>query len=217
MPALTILALQGLAKARLLQGDTSTAKDLLYEAQALCKERNPDTAEAISLSLAEMEFIEGAVEAALHRALDAAAFFRARNISSPLVFALNNASAYLVALGRFDDVRASALEALALSRELGIASLTINAIQHLVAVAALHHKNSSFPHANYIQRVARLFGFVEAGITNREFTREYADRQEYDRIVEVLEGSLGREQFDMLRAEGRTWREVAALREAVAI
>ncbi|HVR47146.1 MAG TPA: LuxR C-terminal-related transcriptional regulator [Candidatus Binatia bacterium] len=217
MPPLTILALQGLAKARVLQGDTSTAKDLLNEAQALCKEGRPDTATAISLTLAEMEFIEGSVEAALRRALDAAAYFRDGNISTPLVYALNNASAYLIALGRFDDARTSALEALALSRELGNASQTINAIQHLVAVAAFHHENSSIPYANYIQRVARLFGFVDAGVTNREFTRDYTDRQEYDRIIEVLEGNLGREQFEMLRAEGRAWREVAALREAVAL
>lgn len=217
MLPLTILALQGLGEARLLQGDTSAAKDLFYEAQALCRESSPDTAAAISLSVAEVEFSDGAVEAALHRVLDAAEFFRVGKISSPLVFALNNASAYSTALGRFDDARASALEALALNRELGNASQTIAAIQHLVAVAALRYKNSTIPHANYLPRVARLFGFVEAGFTERTYTRHYIDQQEYDKIVEVLQNDLGRTQFERLTAEGRTWPEAFALAEAVEI
>jgi non-specific serine/threonine protein kinase len=217
MPPLTIIALQCLAKARLLQGDTAGAKELLYEAQATCQKDSPDIAVMISLTIAEVEFQEGSVHAALDRTQSAAEIFRAGKISTPLVYALNNISAYLISLARFDEARASALEALALNRGLGNASQTLDAVQHLAAIGALRHQDSAAPHVNYLQRISRLLGFVDAGVNERGYTRDYVDQQEYEKIAKVLATSLGSEQFDKLVAEGRTWREISAVTEAADI
>src|SRR5215469_13121661 len=91
----------------------------------------------------------------------------------------DNLAAYLVALGRYDEARRYATEALDISGRFRFAAQQAWALQHLAALAALspcaEHKRSE-----QLSRAATLMGFVDARYASMGGALEPTDQREYD-------------------------------------
>ncbi|HLY03087.1 MAG TPA: hypothetical protein VKR56_11420 [Candidatus Cybelea sp.] len=125
----------------------------------------------------------------------------------------NTTNAYLIVLGRFDDARASAREALHVTCELGNACETITAVQHLLAAAAL---GSTTQDRGQVRRITGLFGFVQGALLAHP-PRDYTEQQEYDKVEASLRSIIDDDQFEKLTAEGRGWSVDQTVAEAVDI
>lgn len=175
---LIALGLRTLATASILRGDLETAAELYREAlplsQAMQDERG---VQIISGNLAEIEACEENYEQALLHGREALEIARARQDWVMVCTLLINVTAYLFALDRLGEARATAHEALAAAGEIQSEIHTAVAIQHLAAVAAS---------CGDAARAARLIGYVDAAYTRLENSREPTEAREYGRAMSVL-------------------------------
>ncbi len=201
--------LQGLAVAHMFSGDMAGARVLYAEALTICKALGAERAVAqVALNLAETEFYAGDASAALRLANEALVALRALNATRSVANVLCNMAAYLLALDRYDEARARAREALALSRDVQLDVMLAVALQHLAAVAGLRSDST---------RAARLLGYVDARLNALEALREYTQQQEYDTIRAALREALGEDEITHLMAEGSAWSEDQACAEAMMV
>jgi predicted ATPase/transcriptional regulator with XRE-family HTH domain len=217
---LTASVLQIIGWTRSGAGDFAGARTNLTEALQLAKAAGAEfLAVSIAASLAENEFDAGDPEAALRLTADVLATHRALN-SSPTVpgiaAALANMATYLISLGRFEEARESASEALDLARGLRLAALVALSLRH-VAIAVMlrpqpEGRRSSAEHVG----AARLFGFLDAHVTTVA-PEEYSLPQEYDRALAVLRGAIGPDDLRHLMAAGATMTEDEAIDQAHSI
>jgi hypothetical protein len=71
-------------------------------------------------------------------------------------------SACLISLGRYEEAKTRAMEAIVTPGDRQGSAQPAHALQHLAAVAALHPQGSSEHQAEARVRAARLIGFVDA-------------------------------------------------------
>jgi predicted ATPase/class 3 adenylate cyclase len=210
-------ALGGLAFAREFAKDVDEARlfygEALASARAAGAERQGAT---MALSLAETEFCAGDTAAALRLAEEALPVWRGLHATLFVANLLCNTAAYLVALRRFDEARASAREALAAARDAQWAVGLAWTLQHLAALGTLQQR-TDVHRPNDDVRATRLLGYVDARLEMLEAPREYTERQEYDKIFQVLSDALGADECAKLMAEGSTWSEDQAVAEAMLI
>jgi predicted ATPase/class 3 adenylate cyclase len=175
---LIALALRTLATAPILRGDLDAAGTLYREAlahsQALADERG---VQIISGNLAEIEAYAGNYEQALTHGREALEIARERRDWVMVCTLLINITAYLFALDRLSEARATAHEALTAAGEIQSEIHTAVAIQHLAAVAAT---------CGDAARAARLIGYVDAAYARLENSREPTEAREYERAMTVL-------------------------------
>jgi hypothetical protein len=166
-------------------------------------------AASIAGNLAEVEFAAGDAAAALQRAEEARAGHESTNNRRSMANDLGNMAAYLVALNCFDDARVYASRALAAARGFRATVLTAWVLQHLAAVGALQRYANAQRTKHGRERAAMLLGFVDARLATLEVSREYTERQEYERVVAALRESLA-ERLEHVMALGAEWTEDGA-------
>jgi predicted ATPase/DNA-binding XRE family transcriptional regulator len=209
------LVLGDLGTARSRCGDVAGARrfyaDALEHYQALNLER---PAASIAGNLAEVEFAAGDAAAALRLAEEARAGHEATQNRRSVGNDLCNMTAYLIALGGFDDARAYAAQALSVLREVKQTVLTAYALQHLAAVAALQTNSDKRNTDAARKRAAMLLGFVDAWLASLGAQREYTERQEYQRVTAALRATFG-ERLQSVMALGAEWTEDVAIAVAL--
>jgi predicted ATPase/class 3 adenylate cyclase len=212
---LTAAVLECLASAREQSNDFVRARALYAEALALYKAGMGDTAAMarITNNLAEVEFRGGNAKKALQLAGEALAANRALHYADAAARDLCNMAAYLIALARYGEARASAAESLALGCSVHNEVIALFSLQHLAAIAVLSARDNDPSMRDIGGRAARLIGYVDARLNDLEALREYSEQQEYDATVAALSRSLG-EEHESLAAQGRAWSQEKAVAEA---
>ncbi len=212
--------LASLAEASIARDDLKEARVRFSEALALAKASEHTMLESIvAANLAEAEFRGGDAAAALRLAGEAVAASRTFNDSTTFSVAnyLSNMAAYLVALGRYEEGRVHAREALELARDVQHHTGVACSLQHVAAVAALRTPDDETSAGEDRARAARLFGYTDARLAALGGLREYTEQREYDAGIAALRGVLGFEETDALLAEGRTWYDDRAFAEAMTV
>jgi predicted ATPase len=218
LPKFVCWALVCLGLARASQHDTASAKACYAEALALAKANGfRGVANVIWGNLAEAEFRGGDAEAAVQCAAEALAGSRLQASLLGQSIHLANMTAYLVDLGRFDEARDAAREALELGREVRTEVLEVVVMQHLAAMAALRARPEDGVETEDRERAARLLGYVDARFAALKVVREFTELREYDTIVRTLAGWRDRAAVDALMHDGALWSEARAVDEALAI
>src|SRR5579872_1433079 len=213
---LTGIVLEGLASIRSLSNDVAGARAGYAEALAIYKDLGDKLTTAnVAANLADAEFLAGDALTALMLVEEAIPVDRGLNNTRGVTNHLYNMSAYLIALDRYDEARTFAREAVTLARDLQVDVLFTLSLQHLAAVAALQtDQDRGFGDR---VRAARLLGYVDARLTVLEVLREYAEQQEYDKMVAALRNGLGEDELAKLMDEGRDWSEDQAVAEAMLV
>ncbi len=210
--------LKDLAMARLTAGDLDAARALFNDARTLARALGADQLTGfVAIHSAELEFERGDASAAAQLASEALAASRSQNDPRRATNALLNLSAYLVALGRYEEGRNRAWDALTLGRDLQGGVLTAFALQHLAAGALFRAADEGSPPIESSARAARLAGYIDRQLHALEAVREYTEQQEYDKMVAALRAALGEEELGKLMSEGAAWLEDRAVAEALLI
>ncbi|MBV9056054.1 MAG: helix-turn-helix domain-containing protein [Candidatus Eremiobacteraeota bacterium] len=207
---LEALVLGDLGTARSRAGDVDGARGLYAQALSLYLELQLERpAASIAGNLAEVQFAAGDAAAALQRAHEALVGHERTNNRRSAANDLSNMAAYSVALDRFEEARSYASQALAIAREVKATVLTLYILQHLAAAGALQPKA-----ARSHEGAAALLGYVDRQLAALSAQREYTERQEYQRVLTVLQGRFGRE-GSKLMARGADWDEAKAVTTAL--
>ena len=120
------------------------------------------------------------------------AAYRSLNETRVVANVLCNMAAYLVTLGRCDEARGSAKEALAASRDAQYPVQVAFALQHLAATVALRPGDGTQHERDERLRAARLLGYTDSRLRALEALREYTEQQEYDAMIPALRDALRR-------------------------
>jgi predicted ATPase/class 3 adenylate cyclase len=211
-------ARMSLATGRNFAHDTAGARGLFAEALSIARATGDDfLIGAITINLAETEFLSGDVTAALKLVGEAVGTHRRLKDARRAAIALSNMSAYLVVLEQFDDARSCGRDALALSLDVQAEVWRLFSMQHLGAATLFGLSADGDGSPNLMRRAARVLGYVDARLTALEALREYTEQQEYDKMLQSLQTSLGAEELAKLMAEGSKWNEEQAAEEAMAL
>jgi len=214
LPKFVCWSLVCLALARAAVHDTTSAKACYAEALALAKTNGFNgVANVIWGNLAEAEFRGGDAEAALRCAAEALAGSRVQASVLGQGIHLANTTAYLVDLGRFDEARRAAREALQLSMEVHSEVITAVVMQHLAALSSLRPPGDPADR----ERGARLLGYVDARFAALKVVREFTESREYDEILRTLSEWRDPAAVAALMHDGAGWSEARAVDEALAI
>lgn len=206
--------IQSLAYARSLAGDLATSQAYYAEADRTFREVGDESSAAICTgNLAEAEYHAGNAVKALQMASDALTRYRRQDRIQ--TFALANMAAYLIALGRFDEARRRAVEALELAREQRQDVALAWAMQHLAAVAALRQDDEVETSPTRHARAARLLGYVDARLAALGAPRQFTEQQEYLRVLEALTRTFDQDALATRMAYGSTMTEESAINEAL--
>lgn len=211
-------ALENIAIARNAQGDLNGARAYYTEALEIFRTMGAERLTAsVTSNLAEAEFRDGHPEAALRWAQEALRSDRRAIFNNRTALLMCNMAAYCIALGRYDDARDRAREALKIARDVHYEIALIWAVQHLAGVAALRAHSEEASARDDSARAARLLAYVDTRLEALEALREYTEAQEYGNIRETLQAALGADELNRLCEEGRTWREDDAVAEALQV
>jgi tetratricopeptide (TPR) repeat protein len=151
--------------------------------------------------LADHEASLGNAQTALQYAYEALPVLRA--FRHPYaVSQLNNVAAYLNALDRYEEARDYARETLRLSSDLDAGLVSLDAMQHLGAVATLRPCADPAAREGDRLRGARILGFVDARLQERGTHRWGTEQIEFDRAVTALRAELGDVRAVSLMSEG---------------
>jgi predicted ATPase/DNA-binding SARP family transcriptional activator len=203
-PKLIAAILKNLAVARAEAGDLPGARAYFVEELAIVKAARNERLHSETIgTMAQTEFRFGNIVEALrlcHEALDA---FREQNDRENIATTLSNIAAYLVALERYDEALDRTREALNVKH--GGPAIRACVLQHLAAIEAFRPATDKETSHSHRIAAARLLGYVDKRLTALGSLREYAEQQEYERIVRHLQITLGLEELAKLMADGRSW------------
>ncbi len=214
-------ALKRIGDARRGIGDFTGARAAYTQALGLAQLIGADTsAETVAVSLADCEFLAGDPKTALRLMVDLLAARSVENPTAPLTVAAAhvNAAAYLITLGRYEEARVHANEALELGRRLGLAVPVALSLQRLALATVLRpqiegRRCASVEHAG----AARLFGFATARFTALGADADRALREQCDLAFAVLRESIGADELTHLMADGATMTEDEAIAQGQAL
>ncbi|HKU81762.1 MAG TPA: hypothetical protein VJP76_06285, partial [Candidatus Tumulicola sp.] len=212
---LAALALGDLGTARSRRGDVVAAR--LFYAEALASYNSlglERPAASIAGHLAEVEFAAGDAAAALQLAGEARRGHETTHNRRSVANDLGNMAAYLIALDRYDEARAQALQALIAARDVRATVLTAYVLQHVAAVGSLRVPEEQRAE-DARERAAMLLGFVDARLESLEARREHTEQQEYDRMTTALRAAFDENKLGDLMALGAAWSEDGAVAVAL--
>ena len=197
-------------------GDFEEARALVSEALQRSEDAGSNRAAADARAcLAEIEFAAGRIERALELTNELTQFQRshARRVGLPMT--LSNSAAYLIALGRYQEARDDALEALWHSRAIASVEGPFWVMQHLAAIAVFDIKPSENEAA--LQGAAKVLGFVDEATRRRGKRRYNTEQQEYDKMLSILRETFGEARLEQLMAAGKAWSEEQAIAVATTL
>jgi predicted ATPase/transcriptional regulator with XRE-family HTH domain len=202
------LTLENLAYADSLAGRSDKAQVSYAAAIAAYKAVGDERGAASATgNLAEAKFRAGDAAAALSLSEEAVDALQ----DEALVPALANLTVYLIALGRFEEARVRALEAVELGRELQQYVALTWALQHLVAIEALGPQHSREESRKRGFRAARLLGFVDMRLAQLGAPRQDNEEREYQRTLEALQATFGLDEMRKHMLIGATLTEEQAI------
>jgi hypothetical protein len=174
----------------------------------------------VASALADNEFDAGDPETALSLTLDVLSTYRSLNSAAAvpgIASSVSNMAAYFIALGRYDEARASASEALELAHGLRYAEVVTKSLETL-SLAVLLHPDLEGPGAVRKRAgAARIFGLVDARRTMLGISDVHGLRHQRDWAFTTLRDAIGADQFTRLLATGATMTEGEAIAEAHAL
>jgi predicted ATPase len=213
--------LQRLGRAIAWLGDLTGSCVYFTEAHGLAKILGATVLGAgLGVDLAGNSYRGGDAETALRLIGDVIAEFRSLNAPSTatnIVYCLSDEATYLIALGRYDQARAVANEALALARSLQLAFMVSRSLQHLAIVALLRHQVDLTAVAMDHAGAARILGFVEDRLTAMGVGSDELDHEVYQRGRAVLAEALAAGELAHMMAIGATMTEDEAIAQAHAL
>jgi len=190
-------------------GDRAGARNFFDEAATEIRAcSDPWQLARLQLHKAEFLFAEDDLVGALESICEAEAIFRERNADSGLCVAVLNATAYMLALGRFDDGWTFAREGLELSVRLDNTMSAAWAIGHLGQIAA---------ETGDVVQATRLLGYVDDAYRQTGSAREPTERRGYDRALALIRTTLSVDKIRALLAEGAALDQSAAAAQALTI
>ncbi len=211
-------SLENIAIGRYMSGDIAAARQYYSEALSIFKANGAERlAAAVATNLAEAEFRAGNAAEALQLASEALATDRRAIFTYRTAFLMCNMAAYLVALGRYDEARARAREALRLAHDVNYEVAAAWAVQHLAAVALFRSSDDGKEQTEDWRCAALLLAYVDARLDSLGAIREHTEIQEYDKMITALREALDAGELSGLAEEGRALSEVRAFTEAMAI
>jgi non-specific serine/threonine protein kinase len=209
-------ALQTLALARWLAGDSHGAKQLYQEALTMAKNLGAErSAAGIMMVLAEVAFRDGEAATALQLADEGLAIFRELNMVGRQPAQYNQA-AYLIALRRFDEALSVARDGITAACEAQVPLAVAFSLQHLAAIGAMRPETDGEELVRQ-KRSARILGYVESRLRTLQITRDFTEQQEDEAMTAALDEALGESEKSSLVDEGRRWTEDRAIGEAMLI
>ena len=208
-----------IGNARGAVGDFVAARAYLTDAFELAKAVGADTFAAhVAVNVAINESSAGEPEAALRVANDLLASQREPNSSPALgtvACALANTAQYLIALGRYEQARVRANEAIEFARELGLSYLVTASIKNLAVASLLRSQVETGSTPTEHASASRLLGYVEAYETTLGFP--WPKSVEYNRAVAVLRNDTRVNDIENLMEAGATMTEDEAIAQAHAL
>ena len=156
------------------------------------------------MNLAEAEFALGEAEGAVGRTEELLANRATHKNVRLRANAKSNLAAYLLALHRDDDARASARAAVFDAREAGDAGVAACAIQHLATILARSDPRTA----------AKLLGFVDGVFLAQGYQRERTEGYTLGLLMEALHERFGDDEIAALKHEGAAMTESRAVHAA---
>jgi len=213
-------ALFRLGLVRMEVADYTGAGAYLTEALGLAKVLGAAIISAsVGIALAQNEYFTGNAETALHLIEDVLADYRSLNASGAVLSAaypLTDRGTYLIALGRYDEARVQANDALTVGREGQLVFVIARSLQQLAVVALLGAQVEHVPAAARHAGAARLFGFVEGRLTMLG-SLEDLGHQYYVSALALLRDTIGTDRLTQMMATGATMTEDEAIAQAQAL
>jgi hypothetical protein len=144
----------------------------------------------------------GDAESAARRALDNLNNDTLRKSREMHATQAANLAVYLFSLGKSDEARTAALDAI----RLGSGSFVAVPLQHIAAIIA----------PTDARRAARLLGYVDAVFASTAFTRQHSERFTYDALMASLNTQLSEDALAECMREGASMSERLAVQQATA-
>ncbi len=197
------------ARSVIFAGQYELGRTLLLEALHSARMVGDERQTRVILNnLAEAEFALGNAEDAIKYGLENLAAIRKSGLVGRFTLPnqLVNIAGYLVELGRLDEARTMARDAIDANREGQWPSQTVIAVQHLAVIAALQGEHLGG---------AKLLGYTDAAYAALHAWREPTEQKGYDRAMVALRERLSAEQLKAAFAEGSTWSDERSVEEAL--
>ncbi len=217
---LAALVLRRMAFASRRHGDISGARAYYTEALGLAKTVGAEIlAASIAASIADDKADAGDPEEALRLAADAVTALRSLHWSAApkIPNMIASISQYLIVLGRYDEARARANEALELARDLRIVVLVAGSLLHLALITVFAPPNEGQVSSGRFSGAAQLLGFVAARFTELGVPEMFFMPEERDRALAVLRDAIGNDELARSMAAGATMSEDEAVDQAHAL
>lgn len=198
--------LQPLGLASLGQGNLLAAREYFGEALALARELGNRRELAAALNaLAQLHRVEGDLDKAEPLYQDVLALARELGDRESIAIALLNLAMVSIARGFGDRVRSMLLEVSAIVDEIGSKPLAQSALEVCAGLAAFSEQ---------WERVARLYGAVEAHTERTGLHRDPADQAFLAPLIARAQEALGAAAFAAAEATGRALAYEKAILEA---
>ena len=218
---LTATILRKLGHARVRYGDFAEARACLTEAIGLAKACGAELlAVSAAGSLSIVEYDAGDTELALRLMVDVLATNRTLNFSTDRVRKvsadLSSIAMYLVVLGRYDEARLHAFEALDLARSIRFDAVVALSLRFLVVGGILRSKGAQRTFADYVN-IAEVCGYIDHCLAVLGIPNEYGLANEYAGILTVLRSAIGSDKLARAMAAGAAMTEDEAIDQARAL
>jgi ATP/maltotriose-dependent transcriptional regulator MalT len=180
----------------------------LNEALEICKEDEHNYhAGAILHALGEVAFEFGDPVLALSYAKESAAMLVGL---APVnqAQAYINCAAYCLSIGKTDEARTAARDALAVARRIGDPMITAGAFQHFAGIATA---------LGDADLAARLLGASNSRRAAGAATRLFTEQTGYDRTIASVREARSQEQIDHLTSEGYGWSVDLAIEQSMLV
>ncbi len=201
--------LNNLAWARQFSDDFETARTYYAEALVVAKECGADrTRLNVCANLAELEFNRGDAQTAIALLEEALKGHQTQNDTLNVARTRCNLAAYQTSIGRYDNARVLARDALPVVRDMKSHVYVLFALQRLAAVAAFRQNED-------LILATRLMGYVDVELRRIEALREYPELVEYEAVMNKARGKLGEAEVIRLLESGAQWTEEKAAESAL--
>lgn len=213
---LAVAALRMMAHARTLVGDFTGARASYTEALRLANAVGAEhLAASIAASLSGNEYDAGDFKTALRLCTDAMGAYRRLGLSAlpNLANSVGDIAKYLIALGRYDEARSHAREALELARGVRYPVMVAILLQQLAVLELLRTPIESRSASASFTAAAHTFGFVDGCLAKHGIPKKYG-LEEYDGALELLRSATGEQELARLMVAGAMMTEDDAIAQA---